>query len=233
MNLHYLLHVVTHVYVLSCIDTGSIHCTAQLPYDETTKRLIAAVERGTRILPTIMATEEHQAGDLDSIYLFHQLDGYPWDEDQEFQGGLRAILGSVQDPAQVDHLTLRAKCYFYARKAGTHVDFDGYKRWVEGGHGEPLAESSIVPDRHGNSVLEHPHDGAGAGGMADAPKPASFAEICDMIAEGKPIPGIKDIPDTILEGQASESQSQSRKKPWERAPATLADASAEKPSWLR
>ena len=69
--------------------------------------------------------------DLGNTYLYHQLDEYPWSTDEEFQGGLRAILGSVQDRAQVDHLTLRAKCYYFARKAGTAVDFDGYKEWVE------------------------------------------------------------------------------------------------------
>ena len=65
--------------------------------------------------------------------------------------------------------------------------------------------------------------------MADAPKPASFAEICEMIAEGKPIPGIKEIPDTILEGQASEKVAQSRKKPWEKS----ASDEAATPSWMK
>jgi len=166
---------------------------------------------------------------LDRNYLFHQLDNYPWDEDQEFQGGLRAILGSVQDPAQVEHLTLRAKCYYYARKAGTHVDFDGYKRWVENGG----AEDTTTNGSHDISELSVEHENevqsAGDGGMANAPKPASFAEICDMIAEGKPIPGIKDIPDTILEGQASESQTQRRKKPWEK---DANEGAQEAPSWM-
>lgn len=170
--------------------------------------------------PTDMATQTVDFSD--NTLLFHQLDSYPWTEDQEFQGGLRAILGSVQDPQQVEHLTLRAKCYYYARKAGTAVDFDGYKSWVES-----------------RGVVNHVNNGTSgetatlqtdqaAGGMGDAPKPASFAEICDMIAEGKPIPGIKDIPDTILEGQASHQQAQGRKKPWEK-PETGAE---DKPSWM-
>ncbi len=167
-----------------------------------------------------MATETDLNDDLEGTYLFHQLDAYPWDDDQEFQGGLRAILGSVQDPAQVAHLTLRAKCYYYARKAGTQVDFDGYKRWVE---------SILLDGPATNGVAVQPPNGivdaanveegygnvTGDGGMSQAPKPASFAEICDMISEGKPIPGIKDIPDTILEGRASDSQAQKRRKPWE------------------
>ncbi|KAI7480377.1 hypothetical protein KC357_g4018 [Hortaea werneckii] len=183
-----------------------------------------------------MATES--SNDLNSnTYLFNQLDSYPWDEDQEFQGGLQAILGSVQDPAQVEHLTLRAKCYFYARKAGTHVDFDGYKKWVENGHSDPNAGSSLNGNPISTAQAPGPSDSLedtegtqspSDGGMGNAPKPASFAELIDMIAEGKPIPGIKDIPDTILEGQGSESQKSERKKPWEKAP-----GQAQTPSWLR
>ncbi|KAK4632137.1 hypothetical protein CLAFUW4_02666 [Fulvia fulva] len=170
---------------------------------------------------------EAQQTELDSTLVFHQLDSYPWSEDEEFQGGLRAILGSVQDPQQVGHLTLRAKCYYYARKAGTSVDFDGYKRWVEQQNHE--GETNGAED--GWSILdsEPPAQADSSGGMADAPKPASFADICDMIAEGKPIPGIKDIPDTILEGQASESKSDERKKPWEKA----ASSADDKPSWMK
>lgn len=170
---------------------------------------------------------------LDSAYLFHQLDEYPWDDDQEFQGGLKAILGSVQDQAQLEHLTLRAKCYYYARKSGTQVDFEGYKRWVENRNqgtqdlapttnlgNEPLAEQE--------QPQPQPQQQTGAGGLGDAPKPASFAEICELIAEGKPIPGIKDIPDTVLEGQSSESQAEKRRKPWEKGGSDVS-----KPSWMK
>lgn len=166
---------------------------------------------------------------LDSTYVFHQLDNYPWDSDQEFQGGLQAILGSVQDPAQVEHLTLRAKCYYYARKAGTPVDFEGYKRWVQGQQASASTNGHAPSAGSEEDVVLQPAEqqNPGDNGMAGAPKPASFAEICEMIAEGKPIPGIKDIPDTILEGQASDAQKEKRRKPWERSA-----GSAEKPSWM-
>ena len=177
-----------------------------------------------------------ETGDIDlgSTYLYHQLDEYPWDEDREFQGGLRAILGSVQDPEQVEHLTLRAKCYYYARQAGAAVDFDGYKQWVETQrgiarpNGIPSSLNSQPPTLSGQSAEISSES---AGGLNDAPKPASFAEICEMIAEGKPIPGIKEIPDTILEGQASDNSTQVRKKPWEKdEPRDEAQAN---PSWMK
>lgn len=179
---------------------------------------------GTPEMSTGMAAMTNEASNSQAT-LYEQLDAYPWSDDSDFQSGLSAILGSVQSPEQVEHLTLRAKCYYYARKAGTNVDFDGYKRWVEGhndhvtnGVVEPMADPAPVVDAGNNN---------GAGGMAEAPKPASFAQIVELITEGKPIPGIKDIPDTILEGQSSESQAEKRRKPWERQA-----SASEKPSWM-
>ena len=49
-----------------------------------------------------------------------------------------------------------------------------------------------------------------------APYPMSFNHIVSLISSGEPVPGIKEIPDTVLEGQASEAMSEKRKKPWEK-----------------
>lgn len=51
----------------------------------------------------------------DSNHQYSLLDSYDWDNDQEFQGGLRTILASATSPAQLAHLTLRARCYYFAR----------------------------------------------------------------------------------------------------------------------
>ena len=166
---------------------------------------------------------------LEASFLFNQLDEYPWDSDEEFQGGLRAILGSVQDPAQLEHLTLRAKCYYYARKSGTKVDFEAYKQWVEIGREAGQPHSSESEKSNGAPAVQASESQqTGTGVIGDAPKPASFAEICELIAEGKPIPGIKDIPDTVLEGQSTTSQAAKRTKPWEKA-----GGDVEPPSWMK
>lgn len=166
---------------------------------------------------------------LESSFLFNQLDEYPWDSDEEFQSGLRAILGSVQDPAQLEHLTLRAKCYYYARKSGTKVDFEAYKHWVESGREAGQSHSVDSEQLNGASAVQATKSQqTGTGAMGDAPKPASFAEICELIAEGKPIPGIKDIPDTVLEGQSTTSQAATRTKPWEKTSGGI-----EQPSWMK
>jgi hypothetical protein len=101
------------------------------------------------------------------------------------------------------------------RKFKTPVNFEAYQAWLQSqNHLASGPQSTASPE------LAHPPS------IGDAPPPASFAEICALIAEGKPIPGIKEIPDTILEGQGTEAQAPRRKKPWEK------DATAvPTPSW--
>ena len=47
------------------------------------------------------------------------------------------------------------------------------------------------------------------------PYPTSFSQIVELITSGEPVPGIKEVPDTVLEGQASQPMAAKRKKPWE------------------
>lgn len=49
-----------------------------------------------------------------------------------------------------------------------------------------------------------------------APYPTSFSQIVDLITTGQPIPGLKEVPDTLLTGQESQPSTARRKKPWER-----------------
>lgn len=54
-----------------------------------------------------------------STSLYEQLDSYDWDADGEFQSGLAAILqvqaGSTTSTEQREELTLRARCFYFAR----------------------------------------------------------------------------------------------------------------------
>ena len=49
------------------------------------------------------------------VAAFQQLEDYPWDSDPVFQSGLQAILGLNPSKEQVEHLTLRARCFYLAR----------------------------------------------------------------------------------------------------------------------
>jgi hypothetical protein len=63
-------------------------------------------------LPAAMSVAGGPDG-LNDVY--EALDSYNWDDDVEFQSGLSAILGSNSTPEQAAELTLRARCFYYAR----------------------------------------------------------------------------------------------------------------------
>ena len=48
-----------------------------------------------------------------------------------------------------------------------------------------------------------------------APYPISFGQIVELITSGERIPGIKEVPATVLDGQTSQSTKAERRKPWE------------------
>ena len=68
------------------------------------------------------------------------------------------------------------------------------------------------------------HDGAPDQSEPPAPYPTSFEQIVELISTGQPIPGIKDVPDTVLEGQSSQTNAARRKKPWERESETTTES---------
>ena len=64
----------------------------------------------------------------------------------------------------------------------------------------------------------------------DGPK-LSYQEIVDLIQSGKTIPGIKEIPTTVLAGQGTTATKSTRRKPWEKdtpvEPVVTGEATAE------
>lgn len=63
--------------------------------------------------PLSFAMSVSAADGLNDVY--EALENYNWDDDVEFQSGLSAILGSNSTPEQASELTLRARCFYYAR----------------------------------------------------------------------------------------------------------------------
>ncbi|KAL9099421.1 MAG: hypothetical protein Q9163_005079 [Psora crenata] len=165
--------------------------------------------------------------------LFRQLESYSWSEDVEFQRGLRSILSQSPSPEQAKHLTIRARCFYYARKSGVPIDASAYEAWRAQRHlpGDLTngtatlalpgpSSGPVVTTAAPSSTVERsttlPHEPASGSVEPPAPYPNTFSQIVEFISTGQPIPGIKEVPDTVLEGQASQPMVGKRKKPWER-----------------
>ncbi|KAF2268959.1 hypothetical protein CC78DRAFT_558104 [Lojkania enalia] len=159
-----------------------------------------------------------EAGNNSNV-VYEALESYNWDDDVEFQAGLSAILGSNSTPEQAAELTLRARCFYYARKYNVNIDFDGYKAYRDSRSQQPLAPNGIqtpsVPlnSEASGGILPTPSLNSSE---PPAPYPSSFAHIVELVTTGQPIPGIKEIPNTILTGQGTQAVKPKRKKPWEK-----------------
>ena len=95
-----------------------------------------------------------------------------------------------------------------------NVDFDGYRTWRSQHAKLPIkADPSDITIVQSAQVSSQSSDQSSA-----APYPTSFAQIVDLIKSGRDVPGIKEIPDTVLAGQGTTSSVAKRKKPWEKAP---------------
>lgn len=101
-----------------------------------------------------------------------------------------------------------------------NIDFDGYKAYrTARGRPPPTppttaprAAAAPVGDDASGGIMPAPADAS----EPPAPYPTSFAHIVELITSGQPVPGIKEIPSTVLTGQGTEPVKQRRKKPWEK-----------------
>lgn len=139
--------------------------------------------------------------------IYQQFADYPWSTDTDFQSGFHSVLSQLQAAATPDSPTpsereieYKAKSFFFERKTGHKVDIEGFKAWESrennsGGDSEPDEKEK----------------------EKETPFPSKYAALVELILSGKPIPGIKEIPDTVLGQEASSSSTaKSRRKPWER-----------------
>ncbi|GLI79055.1 hypothetical protein PoHVEF18_007378 [Penicillium ochrochloron] len=160
--------------------------------------------------------------DSQSPSSFEQLKAYPFTSDPEFAKGLAIILGHADTPASEaemsrdDDLVLQAKCFFFSRKAKLTppINFAAYKAWLTG-----ASESNTATAVSGQS--SEPSTGTAvatneSSTSAEPAYPTSFAHIVELITTGQPIPGIQQIPDTVLEGHVLSSEKPRRRKPWEK-----------------
>lgn len=140
------------------------------------------------------------------------------------QSGLRAILGAP-NPSNPQNGSLRdiathARIFYYAQRIGVQIDFAAYQTWLSQ-HPE-YPPPHIVPseyEQQQSSELPSVSSASATAWQEAAPKadlyvdrsaqaqasgeggepsyPLAFAEMIKLIQEGKPIPGIRQIPNTI------------------------------------
>lgn len=82
-------------------------------------------------------------------------------------------------------LEIQAKTFYFCQQTGNILNIEDYEEWKKNRE------------------------------TAEPEYSSSYQELVELILAGKEIPGIKQIPNTILEGETTEQKAQVRKKPWE------------------
>ena len=167
--------------------------------------------------------------------IFTSLSQYPFDSDAEYLSGLSAIFGhpstppSVSEISQNADLVLQAECFYFTRKRGLPpIDPSGYRAWLQSRPSDPATSPSAsdqTSDLPSTALQDAPSVTAdvptsleAAAGNADEPPPypTSFAAIVDLITRNVPVPGIEEVPATVLEhGSTKIDHTPRRRKPWE------------------
>lgn len=114
-------------------------------------------------------------------------------------------------------------------KLSSSLDLAAYKTWLASNTTDaPQSEGTQQPEniqQQPSTVDEaaklSPSDNTaipspGSNHTRQPSYPSSFAHIVELITTGQPIPGIQEIPDTVLTGHDTSSTKPKRLKPWEK-----------------
>ncbi|RKP10022.1 hypothetical protein THASP1DRAFT_22220 [Thamnocephalis sphaerospora] len=174
---------------------------------------------------------------------------YDFEHDERFQARLQTDRAGVQSLRRndesrsaeggrsgLDAESLERARWFYYTKFFPPFDLEAFRLWQKT---QPAAApASVVPMNGANmdqdvaptADLDAIATTADAAADIDQPAyPLSFQAICDLITAGKPVPGIRTIPNRLNEEPPSRSTLQPRPKPWEKA-AQAAPAGDDAPS---
>lgn len=96
------------------------------------------------------------------------------------------------------------------------INFSSYKAWL---FNTPTSAETPAPtptEGQATAPAAPAVADASAAAAGEPAYPSSFAHIVELITTGQPIPGIQEIPDTVLEGHDISSEKPRRRKPWEK-----------------
>ncbi|KAF9383286.1 hypothetical protein CPB97_006611 [Podila verticillata] len=150
--------------------------------------------------------------------IYAKFEGYNFDNDATFQTGLKSILGNNQGKTEKEQEdAVRNAKFFYFSRFVHNFDHQQYLAWrAAGGSSQETRE---VKEQQQTTEAAPVQDVESSSSDANPSYPKSFQEICELIASGKPIPGIRQIPNNLAEGTPSAPKLAPKPKPWERAQA--------------
>ncbi|KAK3683989.1 hypothetical protein B0T22DRAFT_267819 [Podospora appendiculata] len=133
-----------------------------------------------------------------------------------------AYLASSADPSRPDP-DLLTKIEEIQRRMGVPAPAPGppLPAWQ-------LDAPKVDPTKKADDLVSH----GGDAGSQDAPYPAHFQAIIDAVTTGKPVPGVREIPNTVVRqpGIFPVGKMQAPQKPWEKQQGTAVNVTAMHPA---
>ena len=195
-------------------------------------------------MATDPAQSAAQAQSLSSQYeALSNFHNTPVDTDPSFLSGLATILGHPETPVTAEEvaaqpdLVLQAKCFYFTRMSGVQITPQDYLAWLhqdfeedeqqqaqqkqEQQQAQPTADdttdSTHPSPQHTTTYPPPPPQNTAVPTPTEPPPyPTSFEHIVALITSNQSIPGIEEIPNTVLDRNLSKADNTARrKKPWE------------------
>ncbi|GMM36183.1 hypothetical protein DASC09_035080 [Saccharomycopsis crataegensis] len=147
----------------------------------------------------------------DSNQVFEKFHHYDWENDLVYQAGLKNIYNSYfkantsMTPAKKQQIITNSKVFYFKKTFDVQIDLGQYGRWVQESCSPGFSNTPEIS-------LEHQPQPQQEQGEQSS---LSYDELVELIVAGKEIPGIRKIPNIVLEDQASRSVLSQRRKPWE------------------
>jgi hypothetical protein len=114
-------------------------------------------------------------------------------------------------------MATHARIFYYAQRIGTSIDFSAYKAWLDS-HPEH-SSPDVLPEEHRpaassastlswqeaapkaplfiDKTAQAAETASGPASAGEPSYPMAFAEMIKLLQEGKPVPGVREIPNTI------------------------------------
>lgn len=155
--------------------------------------------------------------------VYKQYLNYDWDSFEDFQQGLSEILQNYlinlqdNDPSittipalDKQQLINQAKVFFFCNHTGNILNLEDYEDWKL--HNEDKFKK-ITEVKDVEMEETQPESTSQSN---NPPYSSNYQQLVELIMSGKPVPGIKEIPDTVLTDQGSSATAPQRVKPWEK-----------------
>ncbi|XP_013878145.1 uncharacterized protein LOC106527709 [Austrofundulus limnaeus] len=140
--------------------------------------------------------------------VFVRFESYNFEADQRFAAGLKTLEKSEKSREETEMLNLKL---FYYNRFVEPIDQQSYRTWCSSSH--HVKASDLQQDQRNLS----PSDSENQTETSAHPetKQLSFAEVLQLVQEGKEVPGVTKLDIKPSNQSPTPSQMQQVRKPWE------------------